>query len=261
MKLIKVLGVAVVMLIGLGVLGLWWSTQTNSGESLPRIAHAGGGYNEQTYTNSHEALDANANHYDLFEIDFVWASDGELVCIHDWAHSAELWLGREYDPPPTTPEFLQAVKAHSGITSCTIRSLITWLDANPTKKIVTDIKEDNLRGLELISELDPKFAERFVPQIYQPQEFPVAEALGFNEIIWTLYQYPGTPDQVLQEVADMDLFAVTMPTVRAVGELPTLLGDAGISTYVHTINDIDEAEAFFHAQGIDGIYTDWLQAR
>src|SRR5687767_5898467 len=40
-------------------------------DRMPAIAHAGGGYAGETYTNSIEALDANAAAYELFEIDFV----------------------------------------------------------------------------------------------------------------------------------------------------------------------------------------------
>lgn len=74
---------------------------------LPRIAHAGGGYNLLTYTDSLEALNANRNHYDLFEIDFNTTQDGEIVCIHDWEGSAARSFGIKMTSAPTFAEFNQ----------------------------------------------------------------------------------------------------------------------------------------------------------
>ncbi len=53
-------------------------------DALPRVAHAGGGFEERTYTNTLAALEHNRDDYELFEIDFSWTSDDELVCLHDW---------------------------------------------------------------------------------------------------------------------------------------------------------------------------------
>ena len=51
---------------------------------LPAIAHAGGGFDGKTYTNSIAALDANyARGFRIFEIDFLRTWDDVFVCGHD----------------------------------------------------------------------------------------------------------------------------------------------------------------------------------
>ena len=53
-------------------------------ESLqPRIAHAGGQYQGQIYTNSINVLNENKDKFQLFEIDFHFTFDKKLVCIHN----------------------------------------------------------------------------------------------------------------------------------------------------------------------------------
>jgi glycerophosphoryl diester phosphodiesterase len=226
-----------------------------AGGRLPAIAHAGGGYAGNTYTNSIEALDANAASYELFEIDFVWTSDGELVCLHDWAGNARRIFGRGFDPPPTLAEFEEMAGAHPSWTNCTLNSLAAWLDAHPDERVVTDVKDDNVAALRLIAEAVEDFPTRVIPQIYQPEEYGPVRDLGYRTIIWTLYQYDGTNEEVLRLAPGMELFAVTMPRSRAETGLPEALGET--PTFVHTVNDPEEAERFF-ALGIDGIYTDWL---
>lgn len=60
------------------------------------IAHAGDGYREEMYTNSINALNTNKKNFDLFEIDFVTTSDGELVCLHDWELSSNRTFGSPF---------------------------------------------------------------------------------------------------------------------------------------------------------------------
>ena len=68
-------------------------------EELPPIAHAGGRYLGYTYTNSIEALEANRDKFNLFEIDFSWTSDNRLVGLHDWGTVFERLYG-EASPAP-----------------------------------------------------------------------------------------------------------------------------------------------------------------
>lgn len=50
------------------------------------IAHAGGGINEYTYTDSKEAvLNSIANGFTLIELDLNLSSDDAVVAVHDWA--------------------------------------------------------------------------------------------------------------------------------------------------------------------------------
>lgn len=229
-------------------------------EDLQRIAHAGGGYKESTYTNSLEALTYNSDSYNLFEIDFVWTTDNEMVCSHDWKTHFVRTFGSEINAPTSLSEFEYLAKNNPNFTNCTLPSLIKWIDKNPNARIVTDIKSKNLQALKKIASNYPAHKNRFIPQIYQPEEYFYARKYGFKDIIWTLYKYPQDDDIVLEEVDHIDLYAVTMPRQRADRGLAKRLDKVGVQSYLHTINDIKEFEDY-KMLGIDEIYTDWLPER
>ena len=251
-------------LIVLAVFGLWYYLQPHSCReatvAAPRIAHAGGGVSRMTYTNSLEALNRNATHYDLFELDFVFTQDGQLVCLHDWQASATRTLGQAVSTPPTLAAFEKLVAANPYYKSCTAKTLKAWLKKNPGKRIVTDIKDGNMAGLKFIAANFPGFADRFIPQIYTPQEYALARQLGYKDIIWTLYQFKGDNSEVLEHTKRMKLYGVTMSEKRAKKGLGCKLQKQGIATYVHTINSAEDLRKY-RKLGISEIYTDWLKAK
>ena len=166
---------------------------------LPRIAHAGGQIGNATYTNSIDALNVNYDAgFRIFEMDFSFTSDQQLVCLHDWEESFERSFGRRRQAPVTLLEFEQLVRDRSEYNKCTLGSLMQWFSAHPQAILVTDVKERNLDALAVISSSYPQFIDRVIPQIYQPDEYSVARDLGYKRIIWTLYLYPGSASTVLR---------------------------------------------------------------
>jgi glycerophosphoryl diester phosphodiesterase len=228
--------------------------------SLPRIAHAGGGFKNWQYTNSLDALDFNRDHFTLFEIDLAWTRDGALVCLHDWGQTAEWIFQRRFEQPSTLAEFEQLVASHPHARSCTLTTLIDWLNENPNKRLVTDIKERNLQGLARLAELlGDDVAQRVIPQIYTPEEYAAARQLGYRDIIWTLYRYDGDIATILDRASGLDLYAITMPRHLAEAGLGQALKARGIASYVHTLNTQREIDRF-RDLGIDEVYTDWIPA-
>jgi len=230
-------------------------------EFIPlRVAHAGGGIKKQTYTNSLEALNDNIQKgFRYFEIDLSFTRDGRLVCLHDWDESFTRSFGFKVEKHPTLDEFEQIVKKSSSFENCTLDSLANWLEENPSAFIITDIKEHNLEGLKMISKKIPEFRKKIIPQIYDPKNFDRVKALGYKRIIWTLYRYQGTQQDVLAWVDRFDgPFAVTMPAYEAGGELQHRLKKKNIPTYVHTINTVEEKETYCNEYGVSEIYTDFL---
>ena len=64
------------------------------------IAHGGGSYEDLTYTNSWQALDANYEKgFRLFEIDLSWTADNQLALIHDWEKTYERYFSGGYLRP------------------------------------------------------------------------------------------------------------------------------------------------------------------
>lgn len=232
---------------------------TPSAQRIQRIAHAGGGFNGLTYTNSIDALNLNAPNYDLFEIDFSFTSDGELVCIHDWEISAKRAFGLKFSEAPSIGQFQELVNNNRHFKNCTVNTLAEWLNNNSNKKIVTDVKEDNLAALSIIAKKIPNFSERIIPQIYQPEEFEKVKNLGYKQIIWTLYRFEGNEEKILNSVKNMNLYAVTMAPHLVESMLARkLLDEFKIQSYVHTINSQDEFDKYLKL-GIQEIYTDKLK--
>lgn len=226
---------------------------------VKRVAHAGGAWEGNTYTNSIEALDENLkNGFTYFEIDFSFTQDGQLACVHDWTK----WLNEKTNSGtsrPLTMEEFKLLIEKTDFKICSLETLAAWMAAHPSAVIVTDVKDDNLSALKIISEKIPDFARRVIPQIYTPSEYEKARAMGYDMIIWTLYRYGGNNDKVLAEIKNFHgPVAITMPVERAAAGLPRKLKENGIPTYVHTINSKWDEFKYLTIYGADEIYTDFL---
>lgn len=228
-------------------------------EKAKRIAHGGGGVDKVTYTNSIEAVDHNYRlGYELFEIDFSWTKDNRLVCLHDW----NIIFKRVFPRSPvvkqlTLKEYIDFRK-YSDFTPMTLDQLIEWLALHPSAKVITDVKAKNIEALKLISTKVKDFSERFIPQIYKPEEYKIVKNIGYKNIIWTLYRYRGSNDDAIKEVKSMNLFAVTMTPGRARKKLALKLKDMKIPSYVHTINSLKTVRQLSIDYGVTEVYTDFL---
>ena len=113
--------------------------------------------------------------------------------------------------------------------------------------------------MKIISENIPEFEKRIIPQIYDPRNYNEVKGMGYEQIIWTLYRYNGSNDDVLRWTEKFNgLFAITMPKNRATSDLPRKLAERHIPAYVHTINTLKEADKFVNDFGVTEIYTDFL---
>ena len=227
--------------------------------SNKRIAHAGGAYNWEIYTNSLDALEANKDDYELFEIDLSWTSDDTLVCIHDWEWSPinTFWVPYR-EEPMSFEEFTTAVASNEKYKNCTLDTLMTWLKDNPTKFLVTDIKERNLESLKRIAENYPDLQKKIIAQVYLPRNYQIVQDMWYEHIIWALYRYKWTTEEVLWNARTMNnIFALSLNVPRSQTDLPQKLESENFYTYVHTIND---AETLIRLQNLwaSEIMTDFL---
>ncbi len=222
------------------------------------IAHAGGGYADQNYTNSIQALQHN---YDLgfrfFEMDFSWTADGQLVCLHDWKKTFKKIFKKKIKAPITAAEFEHLAHTHPEYTACTLDTLAAWVLKHPDAKIITDIKDNNLEGIKLILTKYPQLQLQLIPQFYQPEEYPVLKSMGFKHLIWILYQYQGSKKSILQHSQEMELMAVSMRVRQAQSAtLQQLLQWHRI--FVYTVNQEKTKNKLVNRYGVSGIYTDFL---
>ena len=217
--------------------------------------------NERTYDGSNSLeglLQCAAAGQRFVELDFNFTSDGELVCLHDWykQYAPEI---TDYEAL-TREEFLGA-KIYRNYTSICLDDVVCWLEDNPDSYIITDIKDDNPRGLAKIVQDYPEMKDRFIVQIYSEEEYDMARELGFDYIIYTLYRLDWASKT---DWRHLDEFEESHPLVGYAFDY-TLIDDAagyldgmlsiGVPLFIHTVNGVDEQAKYFE-MGIDGIYTD-----
>lgn len=232
----------------------------SNGFPVHRVAHAGGGVDDQTYTNSFEALNYNLQQgFRYFEIDFSFTSDDQLVCLHDWEESFERFFGVQSNGAVTVDEFEDLVANESPFHKCTADSLADWMRTNSDTYLVTDAKERNIEALSLLLEKIPDARQRVIPQIYDPENIATVRDLGFQNVIWTLYRFRKSNAEVMDWLEGLEgNIAVTMPKGRAESDLPATLWSMRIPTYVHTINSAQEENKFRNDFAVTEIYTDFL---
>ncbi|WP_374644818.1 sulfatase-like hydrolase/transferase [Tabrizicola sp.] len=227
-------------------------------DALPRIAHAGGRWNGMDYTNSHEALEANGGDFELIEIDLAWTSDERLVCLHDWDAGFLAKDGALPAGPLPMAEFEARARA-APWHPCTLASLADWLRGHEGVRVVLDLKAGALDAYGAIAETYPDLLGRLIPQVYQPEDWARVRDMGYDDVIWTLYQYDGDSDAVLGWLARMDLPGLVMPPERLEAGLALRARAAtGVLTWVHTINSRAELEAVLEA-GASEVFTDVLK--
>lgn len=221
------------------------------------VAHAGGGIDSLTYTNSLEALNYNYNKgFRFFELDFEFTSDKELVLLHDWS-DANLRRLFQSEPRIYSLKEFKNLKMVNNLTQMSLADLAKWILKHPDAYIITDIKSNNIEGLNKIVKEYAGLKECFIPQIYTFEEYEAVKKLGFKNIILTLYASDYNDNQVLEFLNSHKALALTMWDYRATAGFIDELKKLGVFIYVHTVNDVTLKHKL-KAQGIDGFYTDFL---
>lgn len=224
------------------------------------IAHAGGAIHGYRLTNSLEAIDnAYENGFRFIELDMELTSDGEIVMIHDWDSMAKRMLFSE--GIRTYDEFLSS-DTLMDFTLLDLDTLLGWLNKHTDCCIITDVKAaDNAEILEeIIADCDDDISlmQRFIPQAYSFEEYDEISALGFRNIILTLYRMDTDVGTLADFAQNSSPWAITIPEERVTEELITAISEKGTNVYSHTINSLDFFETW-QPLGLTGIYTDYFQ--
>lgn len=222
------------------------------------ISHAGGGINGSAYMNSIEALNHNYQlGHRFFEIDFNWTSDNQLVAIHDWESTYQRLFESESSTIPTHKTFMSQ-KMRSNQSQLDLKKLDSWLANHQDAYIITDIKERSIEGLKSMVQQMSTAPNQIIPQMYHQKNYTQIKALGYNEIIFTLYATRLPYFEIIDFVKNNQLFALTIhPTKKNYSTIVEGATKAGTFVYVHTFNTIAELKSF-RQSGVDGIYTDFL---
>jgi len=174
------------------------------------LAHAGGGLNGQTYLNSLDALDYNYQlGHRFFELDFSWTSDKQLVAIHDWKHTYKKYFNQDADKVPDLKDFM-SLKMNHGQTQIGLSNLDAWLLKHPDAYIVTDVRGNNIQALKLMKKQMKSALKQVIPQMYHPSNYDTLQAMGYDNIIFTLYATHLPTEQIIKFIKENKLHAVTV---------------------------------------------------
>lgn len=229
----------------------------------PYIAHACGGIDGLTYTNSREAFIHNYHlGQRVFEIDFNLSDDGFLIASHDENHWREISGSLE----PYDLENFDNTKLHEKYESLNLTEVIELLAEYPDAYVVTDTKDVlqpyvSLAFSQLVYQAQkthPEVLDRIIPQIYNEEMFAWLNAIyPFKSFIFTLYQTLWTPQSVLDFCKVSNVRFITLYHDRINEEILQLWDTLGIHVAVHTVNEPEKVQSYLD-MGVDMIYTDFV---
>ena len=170
------------------------------------IAHALGGINGMSNTNTFEAMQGSyKNGFRLFEVDILPTSDGKLAVTHNYYE----FLSERYGRPipaektneiPTKAEFMSH-RVRGMYEPMEFEKLISIMSANKDIYIITDTKvTDPIQAksqfdeiVRVVKEVDPSVLDRIIPQIYNESMYDtVMSSHPFKSMIYTLYSVSYT---------------------------------------------------------------------
>ncbi len=221
------------------------------------VAHALGQWNGENYLNCQEAFEENyAKGLRLFETDFSLTSDGAVVLFHD-GHEERFGLKKSF----TEVDFLSARPFGSHLLN--LEALGKLLLKYPDSKIITDVKDDNLKVLMIINQklnqMGVNVSSQIIPQIYHPSEFPKIKAMGFEQMIFTVYRFKKRKNLTARFLRqNPEISALTVPDKWIEKKnYVKLAKQCDIDIFVHSINDEKRREQL-KKLGVRGIYSHQL---
>jgi hypothetical protein len=214
------------------------------------VAHAGGAVNGEPYTNSREALDEHyAQGYRVFELDFHWTSDGQLVLVHDWPGETNHFGLRPH--ALSYAEFVTA-KRTDGLHQLTFSNLRDWLQIHRDAFVVTDTKASNLRLLAYLNDNGGDIRPQLIIQIYRMSELQAARKLGPRAVWLTVYRY-HYPPWALSRISGVDAFVIP---VTGYSRFRQTVLKTTVHFYVHSVAAASVEETLKRLPGIYGVYVD-----
>lgn len=234
------------------------------------IAHALGGVDGYTYTNSKEALEKSYERgMRVMETDISLSSDDKLLLLHsfDAQGLSELGLPTSWSKKtPSEKEFLDS-KILGKYHTMSFKDLCRYMSAHKDVYVVIDIKKNGLKDVEkmyklLVSDaksVDKSILNRIIPQIYYEAMYkPLMNIYDFKSMIYTTYRIE---DVVINRIVDFSyehgIKIVASDKYNFSKDLSDKLVDRGIGVYMFTYNDQDKVNALSN-QYVSGFYSDFL---
>ena len=220
------------------------------------IAHACGGINNITYSNSLEAIEQSYNlGYKFIEIDISKTNDGKYVLLHDWYNTRDKLFGKKGMISENT--FLNSSMVNN-LTQMNLDMVLKWLSGRKNIYLVSDTKNvEILEILEYINKFYPDLKQRIIPQIYFFEEYKKVLDMGYDHIILALYKLNNTKKEIINFISKNKLMAVSLSKKMVQDGLAFEIKKLGVDPIVYTVNDKQE-EKNLQKLGVDTFFTDFL---
>lgn len=228
-------------------------------ETSRLIYHAAGKIDGFTYTNSKEALEnALQQGYMLIELDFLFTSDGHLVCLHEWSNL--LGLGG-----PVPLERFLSLKMYNRFTTITAADVMGYMDQYEDMYLIIDTKEEDAVGV--VAELlrlcgsDPDIASRLVIQLYDSgvrQQMQELYAFADDNFLFTSYKFgPQRISEIMELCQEEGIRVIAAPYGSWDKATVQKMKDAGFLVFEHTVNFTNMTDNAVN-RGVYGFFTDSL---
>lgn len=238
------------------------------------VAHALGGIDKNSYTNSLEAFEYNYKQgHRVFEVDLSLTSDNELVAIHDWSTNTtenvlKMNLTAEQQGESLSLKEFKQKKIKGKYTTLSFEDIAKLMEQYPDMYIVTDTKETMEDKIiiqfevmvKTAEKVNPSILDRIIPQVYNNNMFNcIMKIYDFKSVIYTLYNQGNafSYENTLKFAYENGIKVITTYPNRADDYFLRELQDRGITIYMHTYNDEEQIKPW-KEKGVHGFYTDFL---
>ncbi len=217
------------------------------------IAHAGGGIDDNSYTNSLEAIKSSIHDgKKLIEIDLIETSDGHLVGAHHWSHFKSLTSGKpakEFDELPLTLSEFKKRKILNRYTPVSLKDISALFSIHTDLILVTD-KTNNF---ELIKR-DFQHHDRLIVEIFGSANY--FEALKVGGFVPAMNTSLSALE--VKFIDDNNVKYITTSTASLKGSRLNAmkrLKENGVHIFVYTTNEKDFINK--HNGYVTAFYTDY----
>lgn len=234
------------------------------------IAHALGGVEGNSYTNSKEALETSYKRgLRVIEGDVSMSSDDKLILIHSFSRKAlsDQGLPLSWNKKnPTEKEFLSK-KILNTYTTMNFEQIAQFMKKHPDMYFVVDLKKNDIKEVErcyreivrVSKNVDKSILNRIIPQIYYEEMYrPVMNIYDFKSMIFTTYRIEEFEvNKIVDFSYEHGIKIVAVNKFKFSKELTNKLIDRGIGLYMFTYND-ETIVNTLRNNYVSGFYTDFL---
>lgn len=225
------------------------------------IAHATGGIEKNTYTNSLNAFEYNYEEgHRLFEIDIEITNDNKLVARHGWEDD----LGQGLNGKVSYDEFMTTLY-YGEYTPMDFDMIINLMKKYQDAYVILDGKVESTKDVERLYKaiakslegIDKNISDRLIPQMFYKTDLEVIRKYGFHDVIYVVGREDYSAESLAEYCDENDIRVVSLSKGRTTLELVEVLKDKDVYVYMYTLNDLEEME-YYSSIGVHGFFTDFI---